>query len=255
MMQYSVDQVFGTLDNLDPRAFIGLALASTGYYVQYVSSVRKGFRDRIHGTPVACNMWNFADDFIYLCLFARWFGRNPYSHWFTIALWFGMAIWVSLELMTHYQTIKYSLAELIPTLGRGPAVALYLGAQLAMFVLMIFFINLVDDPILLLAIVSTQFTSVAFAIPMLLGRGHRRGISTAAARAMLVAPAAFLTLFLPAVAPQFDTAITYLAAAACFVTALAYNLLLRRYPVESRATAPLTADPVVVARPAARKEI
>lgn len=232
MMQYSVDQVFRTLDDLDPRAYAGLALASAGYYVQYVSNVRTGFRDRIHATPVACNMWNFADDFLYLCLFTRWFGGGEYSHWFTKALWFGMAIWVSLELMTHYQTIRYSLADLVPGVQRGKAIALYVGAQLAIFVLMIFFIQLVDDPILLLAIVSTQFGSVAFAIPMLLGRGSRRGISTASARAMLVAPAAFLALFLPAVAPQFDTPITYLAAAACFLTAVAYNLLLSRYPVE-----------------------
>jgi hypothetical protein len=89
-----------------------------------------------------------------------------------------------------------------------------------------------NDPILLLAITTTQFSSVAFAIPMLLGRGHRRGISTAAARALLVAPTAFLALFLPAIAPEFNTPITYLAAAACLVTAAAYNILLTRYPVD-----------------------
>jgi hypothetical protein len=235
MMQYSVDQVFQTLDDLDPRAYLGLVLASAGYYVQYVSNVRIGFRDGIHATPVACNMWNFADDFLYLCLFTRWFGDGEYSHWFTKALWFGMSAWVTLELATHYQTIKYSLADLVPGVPRRQALVLYIGAQLCMFVLMIFFIQLVDDPILLLAIVSTQFSSVAFAIPMLLGRGHRRGISTASARAMLIAPAAFLALFLPAIAPAFDTPITYTAAAACFLVALAYNLLLRRYPAESSA--------------------
>jgi hypothetical protein len=47
---------------------------------------------------------------------------------------------------------------------------------------------------------------------------------------MLVAPTAFLALFLPAVAPEFDTPVTYISAAACFLPALAYNLLLRRYP-------------------------
>jgi hypothetical protein len=56
MMQYSLDHVFQTLDNLDPRAYIGRALAGAGYYVQYASSVRVGFQDRIHGTPVAGNM-------------------------------------------------------------------------------------------------------------------------------------------------------------------------------------------------------
>lgn len=251
MMQYSVDQVFRTLDDLDPRAYIGLILASAGYYVQYVSNVRTGYRDRIHATPVACNMWNFADDFLYLCLFARWFGGGPTSHWFTIALWFGMAVWVSLELTTHYQTIKYSLAELVPGIPRTQALALYVGAQLAVFAMMIFFINLVDDPILLLAITSTQFGSVAFAIPMLLGRGHRRGISTASARAMLVAPAAFLALFLPAVAPEFDTPITYIAAAACLLTAIAYNMLLTRYPKEGPGTPASDTAAAALSNPAA----
>jgi hypothetical protein len=236
MMQYSVEQVFQTLDDFDPRAYIGLILASAGYYVQYVSNVRIGFRHRIHATPVACNMWNFADDFLYLCLFTRWFGGGEYGHWFTKALWFGMAVWVTLELTTHYQTIKFSLSDLIPGVPRSKALALYVGAQLCLFVLMIFFVRLVDDPILLLAIVSTQFSSVAFAIPMLLGRGHRRGISTASARAMLVAPAAFLALFMPAIAPEFNTAVTYVAAAACFLTAVAYNLLLGRYPAELSTT-------------------
>jgi hypothetical protein len=252
MMQYSVDQVFATLDSLDPRAYVGLALAGAGYYVQYVSNVRIGFRDRIHATPIACNMWNFADDFLYLCLFTRWFGGGAYSHWFTIVLWFGMAIWVTLELTTHYQTIRFSLADLTPGVPRSRALALYVGAQLCMFALMIFFINLVDDPILLLAITSTQFTSVAFAIPMLLGRGHRRGISTASARAMLVAPTAFLALFLPAIAPEFDKPITYIAAVACFATALAYNLLLRRYPDEPPAVGPIGAAARAGSRPAAQ---
>jgi hypothetical protein len=235
MMQYSVDHVFATLDNLDPRAYIGLVLASAGYYVQYVANIRTGFRDRIHATPIGCNMWNFADDFLYLCLFARWFGGGEYSHWFTMALWFGMAAWVTLELTTHYQTIKYSLANLVPGVPRGQAIGLYVGAQACLIAVMIFFLNLVNDPIMLIAIVSTQFSSVAFAIPMLLGRGHRRGISTASARALLVAPASFLALFLPAIAPEFDTPITYIAAAVCFLTALAYNLLLRRYPAEPAA--------------------
>lgn len=254
MMQYSVDHVFRTLDGLDPRAYLGLALASAGYYVQYVSNVRIGFRDKIHATPIACNMWNFADDFLYLCLFARWFGGGDYSHWFTKVLWLGMAVWVCLELITHYQTIRYSLANLIPGLPRHAALALYAGGQLCVFALMLFFLNIVDDPILLLAIVSTQFTSVAFAIPMLVGRGHRRGISTASARAMLVAPAAFLALFLPAVAPQFNTPLTYLGAAACFVTALAYNLLLPHYPRPSADGQPGAAfDPLALA-PSARKD-
>jgi hypothetical protein len=251
MMQYSVEQVFQTLDSLDPRAYIGLVLGSAGYYVQYVANVRKGFRDRIHATPVGCNMWNFADDFLFVCLVGRWFGGGEYSHWFTQALWVGLVLWVGLELITHYQTIKYSLANLFPGLPRPLALSVYIGAQLCLNVLMIFFVQLVDDPILLLAITTTQFSSVAFAIPMLLGRGHRRGISTAAARALLVAPTAFLALFLPAVAPQFNTPITYIAAAACFATAVAYNILLTRYPVEP--LAPVTpghqgGDPAVTTK-------
>jgi hypothetical protein len=68
-----------------------------------------------------------------------------------------------------------------------------------------------------------------------------------------VAPTAFLALFLPAVAPEFDTPVTYISAAACFLTALAYNLLLRRYPdtpagaVQHDSTAGL-ASPALIGR-------
>lgn len=228
-MTYSPAELFATLDDLDPRAFLGLAIASIGYYIQYVANVRVGFRDRSHATPVLCNMWNFADDVLYLCLFTRWFGGD-YSHWFTQALWFGMLAWVGLELATHYQTIRYSLSDLFPGFGHREALALYAGGQAGFFVLVLGFVALVDDPVWLLMITTTQFTSVMFAIPMLIGRGHRRGISTVAARAVIVAPPAFLALFLPAVAPGFDTPLTYVAAGACLLTALIYNLLLGRYP-------------------------
>jgi hypothetical protein len=99
---------------------------------------------------------NLADDLLYLCLFTRWFGGGEYSHRFTKVLWFGMAIWVSPELTTRYQTIKYSLANLIPGVPRPWALALYVGGQLSVFAFMLFFLNLVNDPILLLAITSNS---------------------------------------------------------------------------------------------------
>jgi len=208
MVGYSPAEVFRTLDDVDMRAYAGLVLASGGYYVQYIANVRKGFRDRIHATPVPANMWNFADDIIYLALVGRWFG------------------------------IRFSLGDLFPRLARREALVLYVGLQASLITLMAFFIQLVDDRILVLAITTTQVSSILFCIPMLLSRGHRRGISTASARAMLVAPPAFLSLFLPAVAPAFDTPATYALAAACFAMAVAYNLLLTRFPAEPDDIAP-----------------
>lgn len=230
MIGYEAADVFATLDDVDPRAYIGLGIASLGYYIQYVSNVRTGFRERKHATPVGCNMWNFADDFLYVLMFDRWFGGGEYSHWFTQALWFGMCAWVTLELITHYQTIKYSLSDFFPSLPRTHALAIYVGAQLAMLSAMFLLVQMLDDPIWLLMILTTQFSSVIFCIPMLTARGSRQGISTASARAMLFAPVAFVAIFMPAVAPEFDTIETYLVAGVCLAIAATYNYVLSTYP-------------------------
>jgi len=131
MVGYSPAEVFRTLDDVDMRAYAGLVLASGGYYVQYIANVRKGFRDRIHATPVPANMWNFADDIIYLALVGRWFG------------------------------IRFSLGDLFPRLARREALVLYVGLQASLITLMAFFIQLVDDRILVLAITTTQVSSIS----------------------------------------------------------------------------------------------
>jgi hypothetical protein len=229
MMQYDPQEVFRALDSIDVRVLIGLALASAGYYVQYIANVRTGFRDRKHATPVAANMWNFADDLTYVLMFDRWFNDERYSHWFTHVMWFGLLAWVVMETITHYQTIKYSLADLFPGLSRPLALGLYVGCQLSLLAVFAFLVATLDDPLWLVMFATTQFTSVAFYIPMLLSRRNTRGISTVSASALVVAPPAFIFLFLPAVAPGFNRWPTYAFGIACTGIAVAYYFLLAGY--------------------------
>lgn len=228
LMEYDPQVVFRTLDSFDARALLGLGIGSLAYYVQYVSNIRVGFRERTHATPVVANMWNFADDVTYLLMFGRWFHDDRFSHWFTQAMWFGFIAWAAMEGITHYQTIRFSLGELFKGMPRRSALTLYIGAQATLLALFLFLKASVDDPIWLFMIATTQFSSIAFCIPMLLQRGSARGLSMTSARALMIAPAAFLCLFLPAVAPNFDQWPTYGAGVACIAVGFAYVRLLGR---------------------------
>ncbi|MGQ0625655.1 MAG: hypothetical protein ACT4PP_13540 [Sporichthyaceae bacterium] len=232
MMSYDAAGVFEVLDDADVRAYLGIGITAVCFYIQYVTDIRVGFRQRTHCTPVAANMWNFADDIVYLSLFSHWFGGGEYDHWFTRALWFGLAIWLIAELIVHYQTITYSLGELFPGLARRDALAVYLGAQAALIAALLYLRELIEDPIFMITFSTTVFTAIVFAIPMLMGRGSRRGLPLASARAIAIAPASFLCIFLPAIAPEFDRWPTYLLGGTCLALGVAYNILLMRYPAE-----------------------
>ncbi|MGQ0632526.1 MAG: hypothetical protein ACT4P1_16020 [Sporichthyaceae bacterium] len=232
MLSYDAAEMFRVLDDADVRAFLGIGICGICFYIQYYSDIRTGFRTRSYATPVAVNMWNFADDVVYLTLFTRWFGGGEYDHWFTRALWVGLAIWLGAELVVHYQTITYGLPEVFPRLNRTEAITVYGLAQAALIAALVYFRELVDDPVFMITFSTTVIASVLFAIPMLMRRGHRGGISTASARALIFGPAAFLCLFLPAIAPEFDRWPTYLMGGTCMAVAITYNVLLTRYPAE-----------------------
>ena len=81
---YNLDVYLGRLNEPYYPVYIGWLIAMICFYWYYYKSLRQGFKDKCGGMPWQTNMWNFANDFVYVVGFSRWFSKtSPTHHWVT----------------------------------------------------------------------------------------------------------------------------------------------------------------------------
>lgn len=228
-MTYPMNEVLANLQNSIGSVLLGGAVIFVGYYLFYGEAIRLGFRDKTHAVPVFANMYFFAHDMLFISLFQRWF--YEIDHWLYRAFWFGLIAFTALEVVVHYQTIRYSLQDLFPGLDRRQSLLAYSGMQLAIGILFWFIYTQIADDLFLISFASTVIVSVAFMLPLLLARSSQKGQSRLLAASLIISPVGFFFLFLPSMSRYFASPPYYIVGAVTVAIAVIYMWCLPRYPV------------------------
>ena len=200
-MTYTYQEVLLAIDNSLVTILIAGGISFIGYYLYYIQGIRVGFRDKTHAIPVFGNMYFFAHDLVFVGHFDRWF--NEVDHWLFKVFWVALLVFAILELIVHYQTIKFSRETLFPNLSGGTWLAAYIGLQLAVFAAFWFIFSLLDDHLFLIQFAITVVISVALMPIMLRNRQSTSGQSELIAWALIITPAVFFFAFLPQVSTYF----------------------------------------------------
>lgn len=231
-MTYAVSDVVNNLQNSLGLILLGGAIIFVGYYLYYGEAIRLGFRHQTHAVPLFANMYFFAHDVIFISLFRRWF--YEVDHWLYRAFWFGLVAFTVLELIVHYQTVRFSQQALFPALNQRQYWLAYGATQLAIGVLFWFIYSQIDDFLFLISFASTVIVSVALMLPLLHGRGSARGQSRLLATSLIISPVGFFFVFLPAMSSYFLSLPYLLVGVTTVVVAIVYWQRLSRYPPYSR---------------------
>lgn len=206
-MTYSAQEVVANLNaSLWPLLLTG-ALSFIGYFVYYGEAIRLGAKQKTFSVPVVGNMYFFAHDIVFLFLFDYWF--NEVDHWLFQVFWFGILAFTILELVVHFQTIRYGLQEVFPNLPRTQALMTYVAMQLAIGVLFWFAFYLIEDPLYFIHFSMTVALSTVLMHPMVKRRGSAKGQSTVLAMSLILTPAIFYFGFLQ-LAAEFFQSLPYL---------------------------------------------
>lgn len=230
---YDVATVLANFDALYPPLICGLLITMACFYWYYWKGVRQGFKDHCSGMPWQTNMYNFANDFVYVFAFWSWF--NPASethHWSSIVLWVGLLIWFIFEFIVHYQTIKWDLqTEIFPNAkNRRNAIAMYWGVQACFVAGYAFIWSMLDDPLVHCMFITTYVGCVIFNFSMSAKRGSRRGMAPSVPWALLVAQFCGFFVVLPALSSTLLNPFTvFMGIAACGM-AIAYIVVYRQLP-------------------------
>lgn len=227
-MTYPVDEVLSNIQNSLGAVLLAGAVIFVGYYLYYGEAIRLGFRDKTHAVPVFANMYFFAHDMIFASLFQRWFGEI--DHWLYRAFWFGLVAFTVLECVVHYQTLRFSQADLFPTLSRRQYFVAYAGMQAAIGVLFWFIYTQIADYLFLISFTSTVIVSVALMLPLLHARGNQKGQSRLLAASLIISPIGFFFLFLPAMSSYFTSLPYILMGITTVAVAVIYFWRLPHYP-------------------------
>jgi hypothetical protein len=227
-MTYPLDQVLANIQNSILAVLLSGAVINLGYFLFYGEAIRLGFRDKTHAVPVFANMYFFGHDLIFVFLFQRWF--YEIDCWLFRAFWFGIVVFTLLEVVVHYQTLRYSHRELFPRLTYRQYLFAYAGMQLAIGVLFWFIYTQIDDYLYLISFTSTIIVSVAFMLPLLHARGNQKGQSRLLAASLIVSTIGFFFLFLPVMSCYFASWPYRIMGVATLVVAVIYMGCLSRYP-------------------------
>lgn len=223
---YAIEEV---LRNADSRVLLVLlygGIAFVSAYGIYIEGLRIGFRHRTHGIPVLANMYYFAHDIYFVSLYERWFVEI--GHWMFKLFWVAMAVFALLEIAMHYQTIKYSLKSLFPSLERWQALVVYWAAQASIGVLFWFTSSVLADPLDLINLIFTLAVA-AFMLPLRLHAwGDSRGQSKLLAGTILVSIVSFNFFLLPTLSDSFARFHYYTFTALQVALLLAYMWALDR---------------------------
>lgn len=175
MTHYDPQAVFAVIREDWRPIFACLSIAMIGNTLYFVEAVRLGFRDRSYAASLVCTSLFLAHDLSFVLHFDRWF--NQYGFWVWEAMWFNVLISVIGELIIFYQVLKYARDEALPGLSPGNALAAIGLAQIGAFVAFSYVMNLIGDPLYILAMPFTIFWLTPFAFALTLRRKSRRGQS------------------------------------------------------------------------------
>jgi hypothetical protein len=232
---YSVADVIANIDKNSYNVMILGAICSLCAYVQYFVAVWIGRRDKSHAIPLAANVFFFSHDTHFALKYNYWF--HEINHWFFKGGWVTIIIWICLEIIVAWQIIVNSGKEigLGSTLTRR--VMSYLAIQTGMYIIFLWLLEVVNDPLNIILNPATIVVSSLFNISMLIQRKSRRGQSLWIAGALVVQQPVFFFLLNPMTHPLFTTPIWYITGAGSTVLASVYFWMLYKAPKYDRSAA------------------
>ncbi len=211
-LHYDLYTALGNVDSWSPRYFIGLGLIFICFFSYYAFSVYQAKKDKAGGMPWQTNMYNFANDFVYVAGFSTWFSKtSPTHHWITMFLWVGLLAWFILEGVVHYQTIKYDLqTEIFPNAkNRRNALLMYWGVQTVFVAGYWYLWSVMEDPLVWIMFGTTVTGCMIFNFTMLQKRGSRRGMHKSIPWFLTIAMVATYFFWLPGADPIMGNWHTY----------------------------------------------
>jgi hypothetical protein len=207
----------------------------TGGFIQIISAVRNGVRDRISSLPIAMTCGMLIHDLTYAANYDRYFGDLHHLLW--RLSWIGMIPSVLIEFVLISQWWRWNAGKLAGPLSR-PLFGVVAGAGLVCgFAFFWSLQSVMGDPLDLFGFVAVQACAVVFLVPWILSRGSTRGQSRAFAWATALGPASLGQVFVPYLSPAFRTWQCYLFIAATTVLGFSYALLYERYRKRERSAA------------------
>ncbi len=232
---YDLNVYMDKLDNWSIPVYAGWIIAMICFYWYYYKSLRQGFKDKCGGMPWQTNMWNFANDFIYVIPgFARWWSPNsPTHHWVTIFLWFGLVVWFGMEFVAHYQSIKWDLqTEIFPhAKSRKQAILMYCGVQLGFIAAYAYLWSIMSDPLCHLMFLTTFTGCVIFNFQLMGKRRSNRGLHWTIPVALTVAQIAGYFIILPSIdSTMAHDPWVYVGGVAATAFAIAFGVVLKGLP-------------------------
>lgn len=232
-LHYSLDVYLGRLNDWFLLVYIGWGIAMVCFYWFYWKSIRMGSKHHCSGMSWQCNMWNFANDFVYVVGFSRWFdASSPTHHWFTMFLWFGLVAWFIMEFIAHYQTIKWDLqTEIFPhAKSRRNAILMYWGVQVCFIAAYWFLWSVMEDPLCHIMFLTTFTGCVIWNFQMSSKRGSRKGVHISVPVALIAAQAVGYFIIMPSFDPIMQNFYVYFAGVCATGLAVAYLLYWRSLP-------------------------
>ncbi len=232
-MTYDIDYVFHLFDSLNPAAMIGFFGSFTAFMIYYVEALRVGAKHKTAAMPWQVNMWNMANDILFVAAAAKWLSSDsPTHHWLTVLQWTGMAFWFFMELAVHLQAIRWDLPEILPHVtNRLHAIMLYVAIQITFIIGYGFLLNAIDDPLVIIMITTTYVTCCAFNLGFLRSRGSRRGVSQGLVWSLVAAEVTWFFVYLPQISPSWASSPwLYLLGTVCTVLSVLYALAYQRAP-------------------------
>lgn len=230
---YSLVTALYNVDTWNVRYFIGLGLIFVCFFAYYALAVKQGKKDKAAGMPWQTNMYNFANDFVYVAGFTSWFSKHsPTHHWITMFLWVGLLAWFILEGVVHYQTIKYDLqTEIFPhARSRRNALLMYWGVQIVFIAGYWYLWAVMDDPLVWIMFGTTVTGCMIFNFTWLQKRRSTRGMHPSTPYFLTVAMIATYFLWLPGADPVMGNWNTYFLGAAVTGLGVALIFYYRKLP-------------------------
>jgi hypothetical protein len=231
-LSYSSNVYLHNLNIFSPVLLITWAIAGTTFMVYYIEAIRVGFKHKTSGLPWQTNMYNFANDIIFVTGFTRWFSpHSATNHWIQQIWWAGMACWVFMELTVHYQAIKWDLPEIFPSIKkRSTAILVYWVAQICFIVTYAWLWSIIDDPFVIVMFTTTYLACVFFNLSFLANRKSRKGVSAGLVISLIVANVFYFFGAIPAMDPIMGNGFNWAMGAVCVGLSVAYAILWKRAP-------------------------
>lgn len=232
-LHYALATYLGRLDDWYLPVYIGWGIAMVCFYWYYFKGIRVGFKHKTAGMSWQSNMWNMANDFVYVVPgFTRWWNHDsPTHHWFTIFLWFGLVVWFAMEFIVHYQAIKYDLDDMFPNAkSRNNRLLMYWGIQLCFVAAYAFLWSVMEDPLCHIMFLTTFTGCVIWNFQTSTKRGSKKGFAGSVLIALIVAQAVGYFLIMPSFDPIMSNIYVYFAGICATGLAIAHYVYWKRLP-------------------------